>query len=392
MRLKLLIITLCVANHVLAQSFQKIHSAAIVVDTHNDILIPIIEQGAAIDEDLKGRTHSDLARWRQGGLDVQFFSIWCDGKQANPFMYAMREMDSIDAVAKRSPAEMKQVANSKQMLKAVKQHKLAAFFGVEGGHFIEDDLNKLDSLFRRGARYMTLTWNNSTAWATSAFDETFSKDLKHKGLTDFGRQVVNRMNGLGMMVDISHVGEQTFWDVINTTTKPIIASHSSVYNLCHHQRNLKDDQIKAIAKNGGVVQINFFPGFLDSAYQVKYEVFMKQHKPESDSLIAAGRREDLIEGDLFTKYNDEVQSLRAPFNLLIEHIQYIVNLVGADYVGLGSDFDGISIPPLQMDDVSTYPLITKALVEKGFSKKDINKILGGNIIRVLKANESKEPR
>jgi membrane dipeptidase len=197
------------------------------------------------------------------------------------------------------------------------------------------------------------------------------------------------MNEIGMMVDISHVGEQTFWDVINATTKPVIASHSSVYNLCPHQRNLKDEQIRAIAKNGGVIQINFFPAFLDSTYQAKLEAFMKQHKSESDSLLAAGRMGDLIEGDLFTKYENEVQSLRAPFSLVIDHIQYIVNLVGADYVGLGSDFDGIPIPPLQLDDVSTYPLITKALLEKGYSKNDVHKILGGNIIRVLKANESK---
>jgi membrane dipeptidase len=388
MKLRLLIIGVGLVHQVNSQSFKKIHKAAIVVDTHNDILLPVMDKGIAFDTDLKGKTHSDLTRWKQGGVDVQFFSVWCDGTQMNPFKYALREMDTVDAVAKRNPGKMKEVANSSEMLKAVKQHKLAALFGIEGGHFIENDLNKLDLLYKRGARYMTLTWNNSTTWATSAFDETFTKDLKFKGLTDFGRQVVNKMNALGMMVDVSHVGEQTFWDVINTTAKPIIASHSSVYNLCHHQRNLKDEQIKAIAKNGGVIQINFSSGFLDSTYKTKYDDFIQEHKIESDSLSKAGIKEDLIEEKLFTKYNDEVQLLRAPFSLVIQHIEYIVNLVGVDYVGLGSDFDGIRLPPLQLDDVTTYPLITKALVEKGYSKKNINKILGGNIIRVLKANEA----
>jgi membrane dipeptidase len=389
MKLKLLIISLGLAHSVNAQSFQKIHRSAIVVDTHNDILLAVMDKGVAFDSDLKGKTHSDLNRWKRGGVDVQFFSVWCDGTQKDPFKYALREMDTVDAVTKRNPDKIKEVASSREMLKAVKQHNLAAFFGVEGGHFIENDLSKLDSLYNRGARYMTLTWNNSTKWSTSAFDETFTKDLKFKGLTDFGRQVVNKMNAMGMMVDVSHVGEQTFWDVINTTTKPIIASHSSVYNLCHHQRNLKDEQIKAIAKNGGVIQINFSSGFLDSAYKTKYDNFIQKHKIESDSLSKAGIKDDLIEEKLFTEYNDEVQLLRAPFSSVIQHIEYIVRLVGVDYVGLGSDFDGIRLPPLQLNDVTTYPLITKALVEKGYSKKDIRKILGGNIIRVLKANEAK---
>jgi membrane dipeptidase len=192
-----------------------------------------------------------------------------------------------------------------------------------------------------------------------------------------------------MMVDISHVGEQTFWDVIGSTTKPIIASHSSVYNLCPHQRNLKDDQIKAIAKNGGVIQVNFYSGFIDSTYIRKKDIFLQKHKSESDSLIKSGMNEFMIEDYLYSSYKDEVQALRPPFSLLMQHIEYIINLVGVDYVGLGSDFDGIESSPLQLDDVTSYPLITKALVEKGYSEKDIDKILGGNLLRVLKANEGK---
>lgn len=389
MKIKLLFLSVFISHLIYAQSYQKIHRKAIVVDTHNDILTQVMERGVALDTDLTGITYSDLYRWKKGGLDVQFFSVWSDGNQANPFQFALRQMDTLDAVAKRNPEKIAEVSNSKELYKVVKQHKVAAMFGIEGGHQIENDLSKLDSLYKRGARYMTLTWNNSTPWATSAFDETFTKDLQHKGLTDFGRQVVQRMNALGMMVDISHVGEQTFWDVINTTTKPVIASHSSVYNICPHQRNLKDDQIKAIAKNGGVIQVNFYSGFLDSTYTRKKDIFFVKHKSESDSLSKSGMSENMVENYMFSKYRNEVQALRPPFSLLMQHIEYIINLVGVDYVGLGSDFDGIESSPLQLDDVTSYPLITKALVEKGYSEKDIDKILGVNLLRVLKANERK---
>jgi membrane dipeptidase len=388
-KIKLLFLSVFISHLIYAQSYQKIHRKAIVVDTHNDILTQVMERGVALDTDLTGITYSDLYRWKKGGLDVQFFSVWSDGNQANPFQFALRQMDTLDAVAKRNPEKIAEVSNSKELYKVVKQHKVAAMFGIEGGHQIENDLSKLDSLYKRGARYMTLTWNNSTPWATSAFDETFTKDLQHKGLTDFGRQVVQRMNALGMMVDISHVGEQTFWDVINTTTKPVIASHSSVYNICPHQRNLKDDQIKAIAKNGGVIQVNFYSGFLDSTYTRKKDIFFVKHKSESDSLSKSGMSENMVENYMFSKYRNEVQALRPPFSLLMQHIEYIINLVGVDYVGLGSDFDGIESSPLQLDDVTSYPLITKALVEKGYSEKDIDKILGVNLLRVLKANERK---
>jgi len=384
-----LIICILFTQQITAQSYQKIHDKAIVVDTHNDILMKSTENGLVFDQNLKGKTHSDLARWKQGGLDVQLFSVFCDGDKKNPYTYANRQMDSLDAVVKRNPDKIVKVSNTKELYKTVKQHKIAAMFGVEGGHMIEDNLNNIDVFYKRDARYMTLTWNNSTTWATSAFDETFKKDLQHKGLTDFGKQVVKRMNELGMIVDVSHVGETTFWDVIKTTTKPIIASHSCVYNLCAHQRNLKDDQIKAIAKNGGVIQVNFYSGFLDSDFMKRKDAFIERHKTERDSIMKSGKEYFFADEYLFAKYTDEVNALRAPLSLLIQHIEYIIKLVGVDYVGLGSDFDGIESPPQELDDVTTYPLITKALVEKGYSKKDITKILGGNFLRVMKANEKR---
>ena len=378
-------------SFLIAQNFQRIDNKAILVDTHNDILEQCIGKHLSIDDDLKGKTQTDLVRLKQGGVSVQLFSVWCDGHEKKPYQLANIEMDTLDAVISRNLNSIVKVANYKALLKAVKQHKIAAMFGVEGGHMIEGDLTKLETLYKRGARYLTLTWNNSTSWATSAFEETHDSILKAKnqpkGLNNFGKQVVKKMNELGMLVDISHVGEQTFWDVISTTTKPVIASHSSVYAICPVSRNLKDGQIKAVAKNGGVIQVNFYSGFLDSSFEKRSKLFEAKHKAEKDSLRKINPEPYFFQEFLFKKYPDEVKSLRPPLSLLIEHIDYIVKLVGIDYVGLGSDFDGISSSPQQLDDVTSYPLITKALLDKGYSKKDVYKILGGNFLRVFKANE-----
>lgn len=389
MKIKSFFICLLLSQQIMAQSYKKIHAKAIVVDTHNDILMQAADKGIVFDQDLTGKTHSDLARWKKGGLDVQIFSVYCDGGLKNPYAYANREMDSLDAVVARNPDKIVKVFSYAELIKAVKQHKIAAMFGVEGGHIIENDLNKLDALYKRGARYLTLTHNIAPSWASSAADETTNPNLLHKGLTDFGKQVVQRMNQLGMLIDVSHAGDQTFWDIIKLTSKPIIASHSSVYSLVPHRRNLKDDQIKAIAKNGGVIQVNFNPGFIDSSFGAKETAFFKAHAAENDSLTKAGMDEWYMMDYLYKKYAAEANSMRPPLSLLIDHIEYIIKLVGVDYVGLGSDFDGINITPQQLDDVTTYPVITKALADKGYSKKDIYKILGGNFLRVLKANEVK---
>jgi membrane dipeptidase len=373
-----------------AQSYKKLHFKSILCDTHNDIISTCIEKGYRFDSNLTGSTHSDLNRMFKGGIDAQVFSIWCDETQQQPYAFANREIDTLYAWINRNPDKMMLVTNSDELMQAVHQHKLASMIGVEGGHMIENSLDKLDSLYARGTRYMTLTWNNNNEWATSAKSESdTAAHLAHKGLTDFGKQVVQHMNKIGMMVDLSHVGEQTFWDAIHTTTKPVLISHSDVYKLCPVYRNLKDDQIKAIAKNGGVIQLNFYSGFLDSTFNPKEQAFEKEHKAEKDSLMKAGKPEFFADNYLFLKYADEVKDMRAPFHLIFDHLDYIVKLVGVDYVGMGSDFDGISFPPQQMDDVTAYPLITKALRERGYSKKDIRKILGLNFIRVLKANEVK---
>src|SRR6185312_12954759 len=270
-------LTVALASAANSQSYKKIHEDAIVCDTHNDIISACIEKGLVFDQDLTGKTHSDLNRMRKGGLDVQVFSIFCDGKQINPYQFANREIDTLYAWINRNPSKMMLVTNPEQLDEAVKEHKLGAMIGVEGGHMIEDDLGKLDSLYHRGARYMTLTWNNNTTWATSAeyesghmkIGEKIDSTSQQKGLNDFGKAVVKRMNELGMMVDLSHTGEQTFWDAIKISTKPVLVSHSDAYALCPVFRNLKDNQIKALAKNGGVICLNFYPAFLDSTVEAK---------------------------------------------------------------------------------------------------------------------------
>jgi len=388
--MKLLLLTsfTVLSSCIFAQPYKKLHFKSILIDTHNDIPSKAVEKGYSFDQDLTNKTHSDLKRMKEGGVDAQLFSIWCDGNKQQPYAWANRLIDSVLAWTDRNPKDMVQAFTAQDIINASKQKKLAVLFGVEGGHMIENDLGKLEALYKRGVRYMTLTWNNSTPWATSAQDEVTKADsLPHKGLTDFGKQIVKKMNDLGMLVDLSHVGEQTFWDAINTTTKPVLVSHSCVYTICPQRRNLKDDQIKAIGKNGGVIHLNFYSGFLDSTFDRRSDAFTAKHKNEMDSLKKINPEPYFTNEFLFEKYPEEVKNLRPPLSLLFDHLDYIVKMIGVDHVGLGSDFDGINSSPQQLDDVTTYPLITKGLLERGYSKEDIRKILGGNFLRLLKANE-----
>lgn len=390
---KIMTVVLLLPLGIQAQRYQKIHEKAILVDTHNDVLTQSIEKNVVFDEDMKAYAHSDLRRMKQGGVDVQVFSVWCDGSfgKGKAFARANRQIDTLYEWVRRNPSDMMIVKTPRDLEVAVKTKKLACMMGVEGGHMIEDNLQNLDSLFKRGVRYMTLTWNNSTSWATSAMEESSNKFTNaKKGLNEFGIQVVKRMNELGMIVDLSHVGEQTFWDAIHTTTKPVIASHSCVYNICPVFRNLKDDQIDAIGRNGGVIHLNFFSGFLDSSFQRKITAFNARHKAERDTILKLNPEPFFADSYLAEKYADEVKDLRAPLSLLLDHLDYIVKRIGVDHVGLGSDFDGITSPPQQLDDVSSYPFITKALLEKGYSSRDVRKILGENFIRVFKANTPKK--
>jgi membrane dipeptidase len=365
---------------------QSIHFKSVVVDTHNDAVTACIEKKVSLDQDLRGINHSDLKRFKEGGLDYQLFSIWCDGDKKNPYAWAMREMDTIDAVAARNPDKMVVAKNWAQIQKALKEGKLVAQYGVEGGHMIEDDINRLDTFYKRGVRYMTLTWNNSPSWASSHADEKDPKYTGPRGLTPFGKQIIQRMNKLGIIVDISHVGEATFWDAIKTTTKPVIASHSNAYSICPVTRNLKDDQIKAVGKNGGVIHLNFFSAFVDSTFQAKNMAFRRRHKAELDALLATGIQQEYAQSTIAEKYKEESDAIKPDIEALMKHLDHIVKLIGVDHVGLGSDFDGIDSAPKQLRTVVDYPEFTKALIKRGYSDTDIEKILGGNFLRVYRMN------
>ncbi len=374
----------------LSQSYKSLHKKAIVVDTHNDFISTGIEKKLSFDQDLKGLTHSDLKRMKEGGVDIQIFSIFCDENYGNGTAYAFanREIDSLYAYVKRNPSKMMIVKTPADLERAVKEKKLGSMMGVEGGHMIEDRIDYLEELYKRGARYMTLTWNNSTSWASSAADERAKNDLgRPYGLNAFGEQVVRKMNELGMIVDISHVGEKTFYDAIRVTSKPVIASHSCTYALCPVPRNMTDDQIRALGKNNGVIQLNFYSGFVDSTFSAKNNAFIKKHQAEKDSILKTNPSDFYANLYIHEKYKEEMDNTRPPLSMLIDHLDHIVKLIGVDHVGLGSDFDGINSAPRELNDVTNMPLITEELMKRGYSNEDILKILGGNFIRVFKANQ-----
>jgi len=373
-----------------SQDYKSLHKKAIVVDTHNDFISTGIEKKVSFDQDLKGITHSDLKRMKEGGIDVQIFSIFCDENYGNGTAYAFanREIDSLYAYVARNPSKMMIVKTPADLDLAVKEKKLGSMMGVEGGHMIEDRIDYLEALYKRGVRYMTLTWNNSTSWASSAADERSKNDLGHPyGLNAYGEQVVRKMNELGMIVDISHVGEKTFYDAIKVTTKPVIASHSCTYALCPVPRNMTDDQIRALGKNNGVIQLNFYSGFVDSTFSAKNNAFIKKHQAEKDSMLKVNPSDFYANLFIHEKYKEEMDNTRPSIKLLVDHLDHIVKLIGVNHVGLGSDFDGINSAPRELNDVTNMPLITEELMKRGYSKADIFKILGGNFIRVFKANQ-----
>ena len=383
-----------------SQSYKKIHQKAVLIDTHNDVLSSAVLDGKDISHKIP-EGHSDLDRFKQGGVDVQFFSVFTGPDARNKegvYKDANQEIDSLESIAMRNTDRMVLAKNYDQVRKGIRQKKLVALIGVEGGHMIEDDIKKLEALYQRGMRYMTLTWNNSTNWASSAMDETApskfplkgetsEEPARKKGLTDFGKQVVKRMNELGIIVDLSHTGEQTFYDAIATTTKPVLLSHSSVWNICPVFRNVKDEQIKAVAKNGGVICVNFYSGFISAAFDKRAEYLNGPGKKIiQDSLLAVNNDSIAMKTQWRKYYREELSKVRPTIRELADHIDYIVKLVGDDYAGIGADFDGVSSLPVGMDDVTAYPKITEELIRRGYSKKSIKKILGDNVLRVMKAN------
>lgn len=380
------ILLLCLPSFGFSQSadFKKIHYEAFVIDGHNDAIQRIISG-----EDLGKKTnsgHLDIPRMRTGGIDAAFFAVWVPPSKTSKtyFQKAKNQIESFNKFIQKYKNEIGVLRNYQDIEKYRNQNKLVAILSMEGAHPLGDNIKNLDYFYNLGIRSIMPTWNNSTGWATSAADEK-TKKIKRKGLSELGKKFIKRMNELGIIIDVSHAGEQTFWDIIQTSTKPVIASHSAVWKICPHRRNLKDEQIKAIAKTGGLIAVNFAPWFLDSTFTKKEKEIRNKYSKLIDSIRNDFKgnilsREFLIGNFLKNDYEKILPTVKT----LVDHIDYIVQLVGIDYVGLGSDYDGIGIAPLGLEDASYYPNVTKELLERGYSEEDIRKILGENFMRVLR--------
>jgi membrane dipeptidase len=352
---------------------------AITVDTHADTPSEYIDHPFDLGV-VNSHGHFDYPRMKSGELDAEFFAAYVPKSYANKgaAAYCLRIMETIHEMVDRYPSWVRFASSTSEMRAAKKDGKRAILIGIEGGHAIEDSLDLLRAFYRFGARYMTLTHTNSNNWADSSGDEA-----KHNGLTPFGRAVVLEMNRLGMLVDVSHVSDKTFYDVIETSKAPIIASHSSARALADHKRNMTDDMLRAVAKNHGVVMVNFYPVFLATAVAQASVARDERLKP----LIAELKAKDPSEGEV---YKAEMKRLmdanplpRIEWTVIVEHIDHIVQVAGVDSVGIGSDFDGIGEVPRGMEDVSQLPRIRDELKRRGYSETDVRKILGENFMRVF---------
>jgi membrane dipeptidase len=369
---------------------RAIHNSAIVIDTHADTPLRFLDENYDMgNTDPQDPGHISLSKASAGNLGAEFFSIWVE-----PVIYqgnfVHRTLDLIDSVYQQSvrhPDRMIMAFSVEDIKRAHTRHKLAALIGIEGGHSIENDLRLLRLFHQLGVRYMTLTWSNTNELADSSGDIEDSKIRHHNGLTDFGKEVVNEMNRLGMIVDISHVSDQTFWDVIAITRAPVIASHSSARALVHHPRNMTDDMLRAVAKNGGVVQVNFFSAFVDESYRKAFEAQTRERDAAIEEYVgklkAAGQPVTYLDHARIER-QWLARIPRPPLSSLIDHVDHIARISGMDHVGLGSDFDGVSgATPQGIDSAADLPRITQALLDRGYSPKDLHKILGDNILRVF---------
>jgi len=362
------------------------HKKSFIADTHNDVLLRSMT-GKNILSNLS-ESHSDLDKFDEGGVDLQVFSIWVSPSEfaGEYFDRANNMITHLEYLCSRVPSKWSIPYNYQDIIYNEQRDILSCMIGVEGGHAIENDLLKLEKLYDRGMRYLGVTWNNSNDWATSAKDETLKRDsLEFIGLSEFGKDVIRKCNDLGIMIDISHAGDQTVKDILKISNKPIIASHSSVYNICPHYRNLKDDQMYAIKKNGGVIFINFYPGYIDPTFVEKEEKMKKFQKPLIDSVNAIyGENTDEGWYKVSEQLAPHYQSIVPDLEDVVDHIDYVKNLIGIDHVGIGGDWDGVEVLPKNLEHIGKLPALTKVLIDRGYTKKEIRKILGENFKRVFK--------
>ncbi len=373
---------------------REIQNSAIVIDTHADTPQRFLDENYDIGStDPKDQGHISLDKTKAGNLGAEFFSIWVE-PETNQGHFARHTLDLIDSVyeqAARHPDRMMMAFSVEDIERAHREHKLAALMGIEGGHSIENDIHLLRDYYRLGVRYMTLSWSNTNEFADSSGDINDPKVEHHNGLTEGGKRIVLEMNRLGMLVDISHVSDKTFWDTIAVTKAPVIASHSSARALTNHPRNMTDDMLRAVAKNGGVVDVNFYSAFVDENYRKAAEPQTKDRdaavKAYIDKLKAEGKTPTYLDSDSIER-EWAAKIPRPPLSSLIDHIVHIAKVAGIDHVGLGSDFDGVSgATPQGIDSAADLPKITQALLDRGYSADEIRKILGGNVLRVFRQAE-----
>ncbi len=371
----------------------KIHQDSIVIDTHNDVTSAILDDGFDMGESgiVNGRikTHTDIARLKAGGMGAQFFAVYVGKEFVNKKPEegggaARRALDMIGVVydqVKKHPETFEMAYTADDIRRIRKAGKIAALMGIEGGHAIEDSLHALRMFHHLGIRYMTLTHTNTNNWADSEADLKKPNVKHHGGLNELGKKVVLEMNRLGMMVDISHVSDETMSDVFEVSKAPVIASHSSARAIANHTRNVNDDELRAIAKNGGVVMVNFYDGFIDpKKAEVTFngrakEEELKQQFPNDPKRVA----------DEMKQWRAQYKFDKTPMSVLLDHIEHIIKVAGIDHVGLGADLDGIPLDaaPVGLEDVSKYPVLTFELLKRRHSEADIKKILGENLLRAM---------
>ena len=379
----------------------RVYRDAIVIDAHNDLPSRMLDDG--YDADVrhapgygKDLGDSDVPRFMESGITAQFLAAFVDADYARAtpdqsWQRAEAYVDTIHALVNRHPDQLILATTSGDVLRAKQQGKLAVFIGIEGGHTIENSLDHLRTLYAQGARYMTLTWNNGNDWAGSSIGVNGTRT---GGLTDFGRAVVQEMNRLGMLVDVSHVSDSTFYDVIAASTDPVIASHSSARALGGHPRDMTDDMLRAVARNGGVVNVNFFAMFLDQKFAAAMDSVKAQvAAEEAEAAKRPGADTAGVRAEYERRSAELVHALpRPPLSVLIDHIDHVARVAGVDHVGLGSDFDGVQgLLPAGLRDVTDLPRIAQGLLDRGYSDADVTKMLGGNMLRVIEIVLDRKP-
>jgi len=377
-----------------ALTARQIHNSSLVIDTHADTTQRLLDDNFDMANPPAGdKGNLDFTKAKAGNLGAEFFSIWVEPKEFKG-QYAHRTLALIDSVyqqAAKNPDKMMMAFSTADIERAHRENKLAALLGIEGGHSIENDIRLLRDYYRLGVRYMTLTWSNTNEWADSSGDINDTNVQHHNGLTEFGKDVVYEMNRLGMLVDISHVSDKTFYDTLLASRAPVIASHSSARTLTYHPRNMTDDMLREIGRRGGVVMVNYYSAFVDENWRQAYDAQAKERSAAIDAVA-----QQYKDADPVTRYRETdkvakewaAKIPRPPFEAIINHIDHVAKVAGVDHTGLGSDFDGTPSMPEGLDSAADLPKITDALLKRGYKAEQIRKILGGNLMRVFKEVEA----